>query len=161
MPCVPVTVAPWEPGAVSVTIMRMPALTNTCMCNCVWGGVITFTEPGQFHYRSYLAFSAKWPGHDLLFALQGSGNAGHGRSWSGDGRAHGAAPTMTRGVPVSGSATVSTPSPDRPGFSPAWLSHVSRSHVDWFSPEPVQRDLLASHSRHPGIRVRVGTAKPP
>jgi hypothetical protein len=48
MPCVPVTVAPWEPGAVSVTIMGMPALTNTCMCNCMWGGVITFTEPGQF-----------------------------------------------------------------------------------------------------------------
>jgi hypothetical protein len=48
MPCVPATVTPWEPGAVSVTISGMPALTNTCMCNCMWGGVITFTEPGQF-----------------------------------------------------------------------------------------------------------------
>jgi hypothetical protein len=48
MPCVPATVTPWAPGAVSVTITGMPALTNECMCNCMWGGVITFTEPGQF-----------------------------------------------------------------------------------------------------------------
>jgi hypothetical protein len=48
MPCVPATVTPWEPGAISVTINGMPALTNECMCNCMWGGVITFTEPGQF-----------------------------------------------------------------------------------------------------------------
>jgi hypothetical protein len=47
MPCVPVTVAPWAPGAVSVRITEMPALTNECMCNCMWGGVITITEPGQ------------------------------------------------------------------------------------------------------------------
>ena len=47
MPCVPVTVAPWAPGAISVTITGMPALTNECMCECMWGGVITITEPGQ------------------------------------------------------------------------------------------------------------------
>jgi hypothetical protein len=48
MPCVPVTVTPWAPGAISVTIMDMPALTNTCTCECTWGGVITITDPGQF-----------------------------------------------------------------------------------------------------------------
>jgi Domain of unknown function (DUF4280) len=48
MPCVPATVTPWVPGAISVTIDGMPALTNTCTCNCMWGGIITFTEPGQF-----------------------------------------------------------------------------------------------------------------
>jgi hypothetical protein len=24
-----------------------PALTNSSTCNCVWGGVITITNPGQ------------------------------------------------------------------------------------------------------------------
>ncbi len=48
MPCVPATTTPWVPGAVSVTITEMPALTNTCTCQCMWGGVITITEPGQF-----------------------------------------------------------------------------------------------------------------
>jgi hypothetical protein len=52
MPCVPATVTPWAPGAVSVTITGMPALTNECMCNCMWGGVITFTEPGQFSVQA-------------------------------------------------------------------------------------------------------------
>jgi hypothetical protein len=48
MPCVPVTVTPWAPGSISTRIMDMPALTNTCTCECTWGGVITITEPGQF-----------------------------------------------------------------------------------------------------------------
>jgi hypothetical protein len=47
MPCIPATTTPWAPGAVSVTIGKLPALTNTCMCNCMWGGVITITSPGQ------------------------------------------------------------------------------------------------------------------
>jgi hypothetical protein len=47
MPCVPVTVAPWTPGNPQVLINNMPALNNTCMCNCAWGGVITITNPGQ------------------------------------------------------------------------------------------------------------------
>jgi hypothetical protein len=47
-PCVPATVAPWAPGSISTRIMDMPALTNTCTCECMWGGVITITEPGQF-----------------------------------------------------------------------------------------------------------------
>jgi hypothetical protein len=45
-------VAPWAPGAVSVTINGMPALTNTCTCNCMWGGLITFTQPGQFNVQA-------------------------------------------------------------------------------------------------------------
>ncbi|MGH2391443.1 MAG: DUF4280 domain-containing protein [Chloroflexota bacterium] len=47
MPCVPVVPAPWTPGNPTVMINNMPALNNTCMCNCAWGGVITITNPGQ------------------------------------------------------------------------------------------------------------------
>ncbi|WP_417591695.1 DUF4280 domain-containing protein [Owenweeksia hongkongensis] len=47
MPCVPATVAPWAPGSPTVMIANMPALNNTCTLNCMWGGVITFTQPGQ------------------------------------------------------------------------------------------------------------------
>ena len=46
MPCVPVT-TPWIPGIPTVTYGEMPAIDNTCMCNCAWGGVITVTSPGQ------------------------------------------------------------------------------------------------------------------
>lgn len=48
MPCVPVTVAPWAPGAVKVRVGMFPALPNTAMCNCMWGGVIRINSPGQF-----------------------------------------------------------------------------------------------------------------
>jgi hypothetical protein len=47
MPCVPVTVAPWVPGAVPVLINNLPALDATSKCMCTWGGVITITMPGQ------------------------------------------------------------------------------------------------------------------
>lgn len=47
MPCVPNTVAPWAPGSPTVTIGGFPALNSACMCNCMWGGVITITNPGQ------------------------------------------------------------------------------------------------------------------
>jgi len=47
MPCVPVTVAPWAPGSPTVMIANMPALNNTCTLNCMWGGVITISQPGQ------------------------------------------------------------------------------------------------------------------
>lgn len=47
MPCVPVTVAPWAPGSPTVMIANMPALNNTCMLNCTWGGVISISQPGQ------------------------------------------------------------------------------------------------------------------
>lgn len=46
-PCVPVTTAPWAPGAPTVLLRGSPALTATCQCMCTWGGVITITQPGQ------------------------------------------------------------------------------------------------------------------
>ena len=47
MPCIPVIPAPWTPGNPTVLVNKMPALNNTCMCTCAWGGVITITSPGQ------------------------------------------------------------------------------------------------------------------
>jgi hypothetical protein len=47
MPCIPVT-TPWSPGAMQVKIGMFPALSNTSVCNCAWGGVIKITSPGQF-----------------------------------------------------------------------------------------------------------------
>jgi uncharacterized Zn-binding protein involved in type VI secretion len=46
-PCLPVTVAPWTPGSPTVMIGGQPALTNSSTCNCMWGGVITISMPGQ------------------------------------------------------------------------------------------------------------------
>jgi hypothetical protein len=48
MPCVPVTLGPWKPGAFKVKINNFPALPNHAICNCAWGGVIKITAPGQF-----------------------------------------------------------------------------------------------------------------
>ena len=47
MPCVPATPAPWVPGAVTVMLCNAPALDNVSTLNCIWGGVITFANPGQ------------------------------------------------------------------------------------------------------------------
>jgi len=47
MPCIPAPVAPWAPGSPTVLIGKLPALNNTCTCNCIWGGVISITSPGQ------------------------------------------------------------------------------------------------------------------
>jgi len=47
MPCVPVTPAPWVPGAINVLITNQPALDNTCKLTCTWGGVISVVMPGQ------------------------------------------------------------------------------------------------------------------
>lgn len=47
MPCVPVTPAPWAPGAPTVLIGNMPALDNNSQLMCNWGGVIKITSPGQ------------------------------------------------------------------------------------------------------------------
>jgi len=46
-PCIPVVPAPWAPGSPTVMIGNKPALNNTCMCNCTWGGVITITNAGS------------------------------------------------------------------------------------------------------------------
>lgn len=46
-PCIPVTTAPWTPGAATVTAGGVAVLTAPCMCQCAWGGVITISSPGQ------------------------------------------------------------------------------------------------------------------
>jgi len=48
MPCVPVTSAPWVPGAPTVLIGNTPALDSSSKLMCNWGGVIQITSPGQF-----------------------------------------------------------------------------------------------------------------
>jgi hypothetical protein len=47
MPCVPVTSAPWAPGAPKVLIGNMAALTMASKLMCSFGGVIEITMPGQ------------------------------------------------------------------------------------------------------------------
>lgn len=46
-PCLPVTTAPWTPGATGVNIAHQPALNNASTCSCQWGGVITVGSSGQ------------------------------------------------------------------------------------------------------------------
>lgn len=47
MPCVPVTPGPWAPGAPTMMLANLPALDSGSVLNCVWGGVITVSAPGQ------------------------------------------------------------------------------------------------------------------
>ena len=47
MPCVPAPPAPWVPGAPTVMVCNAPALDNVSKLMCIWGGVISFTMPGQ------------------------------------------------------------------------------------------------------------------
>lgn len=47
MPCVPATAAPWTPGAPTLMLRGMPALTQTCQCMCSFGGVIAIAMPGN------------------------------------------------------------------------------------------------------------------
>jgi Domain of unknown function (DUF4280) len=47
MPCVPVIVGPWKPGALKVKINKIPALSDVSICNCAWGGVVKVVFPGQ------------------------------------------------------------------------------------------------------------------
>jgi hypothetical protein len=51
MPCVPNTPAPWVAGSPTVMLCNAPALNNTSQLMCIWGGVITFTTPGQFTHQ--------------------------------------------------------------------------------------------------------------
>ncbi len=46
MPCMPVIMAPWTPGA-QVKVSNMPALLNNGKCMCNWGGNISITMPGN------------------------------------------------------------------------------------------------------------------
>jgi hypothetical protein len=48
MPCIPMTMAPWVPGAPTVLLGNMPALNNSSKLMCMWGGVIGIDMPGQF-----------------------------------------------------------------------------------------------------------------
>jgi hypothetical protein len=47
MPCIPATTTPWTPGAETVLLGNMPTLDNISELMCMWGGVITFTSPGE------------------------------------------------------------------------------------------------------------------
>lgn len=47
MPCIPMTTAPWVPGAPTVMIGNKPALSASSTCMCNWAGVITVVSPGQ------------------------------------------------------------------------------------------------------------------
>jgi hypothetical protein len=47
MPCIPVTIAPWAPGSPVFLIGGMPALNDTSMLMCTWGGVIRIINAGQ------------------------------------------------------------------------------------------------------------------
>ena len=47
MPCIPMTVAPWMPGAVQTQVNNQPALTDACTCMCNWAGTISVTMAGQ------------------------------------------------------------------------------------------------------------------
>jgi hypothetical protein len=47
MPCVPNTPAPWVTGAPTVILNSAPALNNTSKLTCVYGGMISFVQPGQ------------------------------------------------------------------------------------------------------------------
>lgn len=47
MPCIPNTIAPWVPGCPTVLIKNMPALNDSSILTCMWGGVIKINNPGQ------------------------------------------------------------------------------------------------------------------
>lgn len=48
MPCIPMTMAPWVPGAPTVMLANMPTLNDSSKLMCMWGGVISINVPGQF-----------------------------------------------------------------------------------------------------------------
>jgi hypothetical protein len=47
MPCIPNTPSPWVAGAPTVLLGNQPTLDNVSQLMCIWGGVITFTFPGE------------------------------------------------------------------------------------------------------------------
>jgi Domain of unknown function (DUF4280) len=47
MPCIPNTPAPWVLGAPTVLLGNAPTRDNSSQLICVWGGVITFSTPGE------------------------------------------------------------------------------------------------------------------
>lgn len=51
-PCIPATSSPWSPGSTKVKIGQFAALLKSDTCQCMWGGTITFTSPGQMKSQS-------------------------------------------------------------------------------------------------------------
>lgn len=47
MPCIPATPSPWLVGAPTILLASAPALNDTSILMCNWGGVITVANPGQ------------------------------------------------------------------------------------------------------------------
>ncbi|CAD5369294.1 conserved hypothetical protein [Rubrivivax sp. A210] len=47
MPCIPMTMAPWVPGAPTVLLCGSPALNDSSKLMCNWGGVIAINMAGQ------------------------------------------------------------------------------------------------------------------
>jgi len=43
-PCIPVTVAPWSPGAAQTTVRERPALVAGSTCNCTWTGTVEIVD---------------------------------------------------------------------------------------------------------------------
>jgi hypothetical protein len=46
-PCIPLTPAPWAPGAATVMVGSVPALDVSSKLACAWAGVIGVVSPGQ------------------------------------------------------------------------------------------------------------------
>ncbi len=46
-PCIPATTSPWVPGSPKTFIGTEPALNDTSICMCMWGGVVSVTFAGQ------------------------------------------------------------------------------------------------------------------
>jgi hypothetical protein len=47
MPCIPVVLAPWTPGATTVELSGDKVLTDDSRCSCLWTGEITVTDPAS------------------------------------------------------------------------------------------------------------------
>jgi hypothetical protein len=45
--CIPTLPSPWVAPAVTTTIRKMPAVIQSSILNCAYGGVITVSFPGQ------------------------------------------------------------------------------------------------------------------
>jgi len=45
--CMPVLIAPWMPGSLTVHVGGSPALSSTSILMCAYGGVITIVSPGE------------------------------------------------------------------------------------------------------------------
>lgn len=50
-PCIPVTVAPWIPGAPTVLVGGKPALDNRSKLMCAYTGMISITNPGVMNVQ--------------------------------------------------------------------------------------------------------------